>query len=119
MELVRRHVADQTPPEASGHVSAALAPPDVLLRLREQGAADWRRFLAARANELRPGGRLVVLVAGPAEQESASTGPLMQTVATTLRQLVADGRLSKDACERAFIPTLPRLATDLRAPFAE
>lgn len=108
-----------TPPEALGHVSAALAPPEVLLRLRAQGAADWRRFLAARAGELRPGGRLVVLAAGPAEQGFASTGPLMQTLATALRQLVADGRLSEAACKRAFIPTLPRLGTELRAPFAE
>ncbi|MGK9170997.1 class I SAM-dependent methyltransferase [Inquilinus limosus] len=108
-----------TPPEALGHVSAALAPPDVLSRLRAQGAADWRRFLAARASELHPGGRLVVLAAGPAEQGRASTGPLMRTLATTLRQLVADGRLSEAACKRAFIPTLPRLGTELRAPFAE
>ena len=108
-----------TPREAFGHVSAALAPPEVVLRLRAQGAADWRRFLAARAGELRPGGRLVVLVAGPAEQGFASTGPLMQTLAKTLRQLVADGRLSEAVSKRAFIPTLPRLGTELRAPFAE
>ena len=108
-----------TPREALGHVSAALAPPEVLSRLRAQGAEDWRRFLAARAGELRPGGRLVVLVPGPAEQGFASTGPLMQTLATTLRQLVADGRLSEAASKRAFIPTLPRLGTELRAPFAE
>jgi hypothetical protein len=43
----------------------------------------------------------------------------MQTLATALRQLVADGRLSEAACKRAFIPTLPRRGTDLRAPFAE
>ena len=108
-----------TPCEALGHVSASLAPPEVLSRLRAQGAADWRRFLEARAGELRPGGRLVVLVAGPAEQRFASTRPLMQTVATTLRQLVADGRLSESASKRAYIPTLPRLGTELRAPFAE
>ncbi len=105
----------RTPPEALGHVSAALVPPEVLLRLRAQGDADWRRFLAARAGELRPGGRLVVLVPGP----FAGRRPLMQTLATTLRQLVADGRLSKAACQRAFIPTLPRSGMELRAPFAE
>src|SRR5262249_7295148 len=108
-----------TRPEALGYVSAALTPPKVLVHLRAQGAADWRRFLAARAGELRPGGRLVVLAAGPAEQGFASTGPLMQRLATTLRQLVVDGRLSEAACSRAFIPTLPRLGTELRAPFAE
>jgi hypothetical protein len=109
----------RTPPEALGHVSAALAPLDVLLRLRAQGDADWRRFLTARSGELRQGGRLVVLVPGPAEHGIGSTRPLMQTLATALRKLVADGRLSEDACNRAFIPTLARMATDLSAPFTE
>ena len=109
----------QTLPEALGYVSAALAPADVRLRLQAQGEADWRRFLEARAGELRPGGRLVVLVPGPPEGEFASTRPLMQTLATTLQQLVADGRLSEAARKRAFIPTLPRSASDLRSPFSE
>jgi hypothetical protein len=109
----------RTPPEALGHVSAALVPAEVRLRLRAQGDADWRRFLTARAGELRRDGRLVVLVAGPAESGSGSTRPLMATLAAALRQLVADGRLSEAACGRAFIPTLPRLGTDLRAPFAD
>jgi hypothetical protein len=109
----------RTPPEALGHVSAALVPAEVRQRLRAQGDADWRRFLSARAGELRPGGRLVVLAAGPTERGSGSTRALMATLAATLRQLVADGRLSEAACGRAFIPTLPRSGADLRAPFAE
>ena len=109
----------RTPPEALRHVSPALAPADVRLLLREQGDADWRRFLTARAGELRPGGRLVVLAAGPAENGSGSIRPLMKTLAMTLRQLVADGRLSEAACGRASIPTLPRSGADLRAPFAD
>ena len=43
----------------------------------------------------------------------------MQILATTLRQLVAAGRLPEGARKRAFIPTLPRVAADLRAPFGE
>jgi hypothetical protein len=109
----------RTPPEALGHVSAALAPAEVRALLRAQGAADWRRFLTARAGELRPGGRLVVLVPGPPEGENKGTRPLMQTLATTLGQLVEDGRLSEAARKRAFIPTLPRSGADLQAPFAE
>lgn len=109
----------RTPPEALGYVSAALAPAEVRLRLKAQGEADWRRFLTARAAELRPGGRLVVLVPGPSEGKLGGPRPLMQTLATTLRQLVADGRLSEAACKRAYIPTLPRSGADLRAPFSE
>lgn len=109
----------RTPPEALGYVSAALVPAEVRKLLRAQGEADWRRFLAARAGELRPGGRLVVLVPGPPEGDNKGPRPLMQALATTLRQLVDDGRLSEAARKHAFIPTLPRSGTDLRAPFAE
>ena len=100
-------------------MSAALATAKVRLILQAQGKADWQRFLPARAGESRPGGRLVVLVPGPSEGEFASMRPLMQMLATTLRQLVDDGRLSEAGCKRAFIPTLPRSGTDLRAPFSE
>ena len=109
----------QTPPEALGYVSAALAPANVRSLLQAQGKADWQRFLTARAGELRPGGRLVVLVPGPSEGDVSGIRPLMQTIATTLRQLVDAGTLSEAACKRAFIPTLPRSGTDLRAPFAQ
>ena len=107
------------PPEAAGCVFAALAPPDVLELLRAQAESDWRRFVSARASELRPGGRLVVLVPGPPEQGAGSAKPLMQAAATALRQMVSEGRLSEAACARAFVPTLPRSAAQLRAPFAE
>ena len=60
-----------------------------------------------------------MLVPGPPEGEFAGIRPLMQTLAATLRQLVADGRLSEAACKRAFVPTLPRSAADLREPFSE
>jgi hypothetical protein len=42
-----------------------------------------------------PGGRLVVLVAGPTEQGFSSMRPVIQTLAIALRKLVADGRLSE------------------------
>ena len=107
------------PQEAAGCVFAALAPPDVLGLLRAQADLDWRSFVSARASELRPAGRLVVLVAGPPEQGSGSARPLMQAAATALKQMVSEGRLSEAACARAFVPTLPRTAAQLRAPFAD
>jgi hypothetical protein len=48
-----------------------------------------------------------------------SAKPLMQAAATALRQMVSEGLLSEVACARAFVPTLPRSAAQLRAPFAE
>lgn len=109
----------RTPPEALGHVSTALVPPEVRTQLRAQGEADWRRFLTVRAGELQHGGRLVVLVPGPPEGQFAGVRSLMQILAMTLRQLVTDGRLPESVRGRAFIPTLPRSAADLRAPFSE
>jgi hypothetical protein len=108
-----------TPREAAGCVFSALASSDVLGQLRAQADVDWRSFVAARASELRPAGRLVVLVAGPPEQGVVGAKPLMQAAASALRRMVSEGLLPQAACARAFVPTLPRTAAQLRAPFAE
>ena len=107
------------PPEASGYVSSLLAPPEVLGLLHAQAEADWRRFLASRASELRPGGRLVVLVPGPPEKGFTSTTRLLQAAVQALGQCVSKGRLSEAARARAFIPTVPGSGAQLRAPFTE
>jgi salicylate 1-O-methyltransferase len=109
----------RVPPNAAGHVVPYLAPPDVRSQVLTQGASDWQRFLAARGRELRPGGRIVVLCAGPAEQDSESSGPLHRIVAAALRQFVDEGRLPAVIRARAFVPTLPRRGEDMRAPFAD
>jgi hypothetical protein len=43
----------------------------------------------------------------------------MQAAASALRRMVSEGLLPQAACARAFVPTLPRTAAQLRAPFAE
>jgi salicylate 1-O-methyltransferase len=108
----------RVPAEAAGHVFGLLAPPDVLEQLHAQADQDWRSFLVARASELRRGGRLVVLVAGPTEQQSVGSKPLIQAAAKALQELASDGRLAEAARARAFIPTLPRSVAQLLAPFA-
>ena len=103
------------PPEATGQVFAEFAPSNIREVLRRQGDADWRHFLEARSDELRPGGRLVILVAGP--REGGST-PLKKMATVALRQLADDGRPAASVCARAFVPMLLRSLDDLRAPFA-
>jgi hypothetical protein len=107
----------RTPPEAAGHVSALFAPPEIAARLREQGATEWRAFLIARAAELRPGGRLVVLFPGPGEAGGLGLALLLRAGIAALDRLVAEGRLDREARARAFIPTLPRTGKEMRAPF--
>jgi hypothetical protein len=114
----------RAPAEAAGYVSCYVtpqfAPPEVVTLVRTQAATDWRAFLAARGAELRPGGRLVVLVpAGPAKSGPASVAPLMRTAVAVLDRLVEQGVLDRRARARAFIPNLPRTSEDMRAPFAE
>src|SRR5262245_17633415 len=93
MVFERRHMVDQHTAGGFGLCTRHARAPDVLVRLRKRRAADWKRFLAARSDELRPGGRLVVLIPGPPEPGAASVRPLMQTLASTLRRLVVDGSL--------------------------
>jgi hypothetical protein len=109
----------RAPAEAAGHVVALFAPSEVVNLAKTQGKTDWRAFLTARGAELRPGGRLVVLLPGPPQAGSVSAAPLIQTAVALLDRLVAEGVLDQNARARAFIPALPRTGEDMRAPFAE
>jgi SAM dependent carboxyl methyltransferase len=47
-----------------GHLVAIRAAGDVRAAFERQGAEDWKCFLSLRATELRPGGRLVIVLPG-------------------------------------------------------
>jgi len=83
-----------------------------------QGAEDWQTFLALRGRELRPGGRLVVLLMALGEDGDFGFGPVMDHLEATLTELVADGFVTPAEHARMVIPTVGRSRSDLLAPFA-
>jgi hypothetical protein len=83
-----------------------------------QAAQDWQEFVAFRGRELCPGGKLVVLTAALAENGDFGYRPLLSALTDTLRELAADGVISRDELYRMSLPVVGRAAADFAAPFA-
>jgi hypothetical protein len=84
---------------------------------QRQAAQDWETFLSLRARELRPGGRLVVVL--PALNDEGVTGfePLMDHANAALADMVDEGCLQADERQRMVLGTCPRRRCELLAPF--
>jgi hypothetical protein len=94
------------------------ASPAVRAAVRRQQAQDWRRFLKARASELRDGGRIVCLMMGRTEAIEGGewvVGEFWRAVVS----MGDDGLLSPDEQARITFPSAGRSVDDLRAPFGE
>jgi hypothetical protein len=83
-----------------------------------QAAKDWELFLTLRARELRPGGRLVVVL--PARDERRGTGfePLIEHVNEVLADMVREGLIQAEERARMVLGSFPRTKTVLLVPFA-
>ena len=84
-----------------------------------QADADWRTFLRHRAAELRPGGRLVVVVPILDRDGSWGIGELAARTTAALREMVRDGALREAELARMVVPVYNRTAAELEAPFAD
>ncbi len=111
------HWMSTLPLALDSHIWPISAAPGEAGALAEVSAADWRNFLAHRAEELVPGGQLV-LVAGAAD-ETGATGlePMMDAANGVLQALVAEGQLSAEAWAAMTIPARPRRRDEFTAPF--
>jgi hypothetical protein len=61
-----------------------------------QGAEDWEAFLAHRANDLRPGGRLVIVVPGANEDGSSGFENIMNHANVVLNEMVDEGTITAE-----------------------
>jgi hypothetical protein len=82
-----------------------------------QGACDWEAFLTVRASELRPGGRLVVVLPGLADDGASGFEALMDHANAVLAEMVAEGAVTADERARMVVGAYPRMRRDLLAPF--
>ena len=82
-----------------------------------QAAEDWKRFLAHRCRELRPGGRLVVLTMALSEAGEFGYAPVVSAMYAGLLDLLGDGFLHAEEMHRMVIPTVVRSRADFLAPF--
>jgi len=103
-------------PDHIHHSRSAVA--SVRAAYARQGAEDWQTFLALRGRELRPGGRLVILLMALGEDGDFGFGPVMDHLQAALTDFVAEGFVARAEHARMAIPTVGRSRDDLLAPFA-
>jgi hypothetical protein len=83
-----------------------------------QGAQDWEAFLSLRARELRPGGRLIVVLPALTDDGLSGFENIMDQANAVLAEMVADGALMAEERARMVLRAYPRRKCDLLAPFA-
>jgi hypothetical protein len=101
-----------------GHFMAVGASGDVRATFDRQSAEDWQRFLTLRAAELRPGGRLVVVLPGMSDDGTVGLEDLFNQANDALAELVAAGHITADARARMAVGAHPRSRSQLLAPFS-
>ena len=84
-----------------------------------QARSDWRRFLDLRANELRPGGRVVIVVATVDDGGVCGGEHALDDLDEALRAEVATGAISKNEADRVVVPNFFLSRAELEAPFGE
>lgn len=113
------HWMSAIPCPIPGHIFSTFARGAVRDAFAARAAADWRAFLDARACELVPGGRLVVVASGAADDGMAGAEGLMTIADAALAAMVDAGELSAEARAAMAIPTYYRTRAEWEAPFAE
>lgn len=83
-----------------------------------QAAADWLTFLSLRARELRPTGRLVILLPAVDDTGFQGAGTIFDAGNDSIAELVTRGTISADERARMVTPSRMRGRVQLLAPFA-
>src|SRR5580658_1587150 len=106
------------PARVPGHIVALASTGEVREAFERQGADDWKSFLSLRAGELRPGGRLVVVLPALNDDGAAGFEPLFMHANESLSEMVAEGAIAGEERVRMMLGTYPRRRSELLAPFS-
>jgi hypothetical protein len=82
-----------------------------------QGAQDWEAFLILRARELRPGGRLVVVLPGADDDGMCGYESFADHAYAVLAEMAAEGTISAEERVRIRLACWPRSNRKLLEPF--
>jgi hypothetical protein len=110
--------ASRIPSLIPGHIFALRATGAVRAAFDRQGAEDWETFLSFRANELRPGGRLIVVLAATDDDGISRVEDIMDHANAVLADMVEEHVISADERARMVLGAWPRRRHDLLVPFA-
>jgi hypothetical protein len=105
------------PSPVAGHVAAqSTRDTGVRERFAEQAAADWQGFLDARAAELVPGGRLVMVEPCAHPDGLLGSEPMLELIDEVLAGLVSDGSVSPEDAAAATLPMWMRTPDEYEHP---
>jgi len=101
-----------------GHFLPIMSTGAVRLQFDRQAAMDWKTFLSLRASELKPGGRLIVVL--PAIADNGLTGfeEIMNLANASIAELVDEGAINAEERARMVLGTHLRRKEDLLEPFS-
>lgn len=84
-----------------------------------QAAEDWEAFLKLRARELRPDGRLVVVLPSAPDEGQSQIHVGMNHINAVLAEMAAGGAIAAEERERMLLLSYPRRTAELLAPFIQ
>jgi len=100
-----------------GHIVAEASTGEVRAAFDRQAADDWKSFLSLRAQELRPGGRLVVVLPGLSDDGGSGFEPLFAHANDVLAEMVSQGSITAEERARMVLGAYPRRRSQLLEPF--
>jgi hypothetical protein len=106
------------PASIPGHFVCLASKGDVRAAFDRQAADDWKLFLSLRAQELRRGGRLVIVLPALSDAGGAGFEPLFNCANAVLAELVDERVIGDDERKRMVLGTYPRRRAQLLEPFS-
>src|SRR5215203_5919702 len=110
------HWLSKVPCDIPDHVYAQRAGRRVREAYAEQASQDWRRFLAHRAHELRPGGELIVVAVTTDGTGSTGGESLMDLTNEPLLAMVDAGFVRPEEYRRMNMPAYHRTMQEFTEP---
>jgi hypothetical protein len=92
---------------------------DARTAMADQAHADWTRFLGRRADELAPGGRMVVDMMGVGADGVAAGHDAWRLARAIADELVDEGALDRARLDAFVVPVYERTVDEARRPFGE
>jgi hypothetical protein len=108
----------RVPALVPGHFVYLASTGDVRAAFDRQAADDWKLFLSLRAQELRPGGRLVVVLPGLSDAGVSGFEPLLNCANALLGELAREGTITDDERKLMVLGGYPRRRAQLLEPFS-
>jgi hypothetical protein len=110
------HWLSKVPCDIPGHVYAQRAGQRVQKAYAEQAREDWQRFLGHRAQELRPGGELIVVAVTTDDAGNTGGEGLMDLTNEPLLAMIEAGAIRPEEYTRTNIPAYHRTMEEFTEP---